>query len=220
MGQPAHSEKNFVIDFKSSTKMAPGSSRPCRSLCRNLPPLDPVEDELAREPGPVGGFHSGSTSPALFRNPTPGPELVPALNPAPVPASAPPSSDELFKQFMRAYLELNQGPRQPPAERGWSLKAKVLEVYYGKSHIDCYHFCQQCDDYFETIGATGTNRTPFVVFFFCGSISVCWTQYKRRYRGKELIPITWTVFKAFLRKNLGQSKSFVDSIWKKLKRDS
>ena len=166
--------------------MAPRGSRPCRSPRRNLPPLDPVEDELAREPGPVGGPHSGSTSPALSRNPTPGPELVPALNPAlnpapvPAPVPAPPASDELFRQFMRAYLESNQGPRPPPAERERFLKAKVLEVYYGKSYMDCYHFCQQCKDHFETAGATGTNRTPFAAFFLRGSISVRWTQYKRR----------------------------------------
>ena len=88
--------------------MAPGGSRPRCSPCRNLFPLDPVEDELAREPGPVGGPHSSSTSLALSRNSTLGPKLVPALNPAPVPAPAPPSSDELFKQFMRAHLELNK----------------------------------------------------------------------------------------------------------------
>ena len=181
-----------------------------------------MEDELAREPGPVGGPHSGSTSPALSCNPTPGPELVPALNPAPVPAPtpAPPSSNELFRQFMKAYLESNQGPRPPPAERERSFKAKVPEVYYGKSHIDCDHFCQQCKDHFETAEAIGTNRTLFVAFFLRGSISVRWTQYKRHHRGEELTPITWTEFKAFLRKNLGESKSFVDSIWRKLKRDS
>ena len=196
--------------------MAPGGSHPCRSPRRNLPPLDPVEDELAREPGPVEGPHSGSNSPALSCNPTPGPELVLA----PVPTPAPLSFNELFKQFMRAYLKSNQGPRQPPAERERSLKAKVPEVYYGKSHMDCYHFCQQCKDHFETAGATGNNRTPFAASFLRGNISVRWTQYKRRHRGEELTPITWTEFKAFLRKNLGESKSFVDSIWKKLKRDS
>ena len=177
MGQPARLEENFVTDPKSSAEMAPGGFRPCCSPCRNLLPLDPVEDKLVREPGPVGGPHSGSTSPALSRNPTPGPELVPALNPAPVPAPvpAPPASDELFRQFMRAYLESNQGPRQLPAEREQPLKAKVLKVYYGKSHIDCYHFCQQCEDHFETAGATRTNRTPFAASFLRGSISVCWT---------------------------------------------
>ena len=31
---------------------------------------------------------------------------------------------------------------------------------------------------------------------------------------------TWAEFKAFLRKNLGDSTSFVDNIWSKVKRDS
>ena len=154
--------------------MAPGGSRPRRSPRRsprrNPPPTDPVEDELARDPGPDGGPHSGSTSPAPSRNPTPGPVQVPALIPAPAPA--PVSTDELFKKFMKAYLESNQGPKPPPAERERPLKAKVPEVYYGKSHMDCYHFCQQCEDYFETAGATGTNRTPFAASFLRGNISV------------------------------------------------
>ena len=32
--------------------------------------------------------------------------------------------------------------------------------------------------------------------------------------------MTWSEFKDFLRKNLGDSRAFVDSIWKKVKRDS
>ena len=120
---------------------------------------------------------------------------------------------------MKAYLESNQGPSQPPEERKRPLKAKVPDVYYGKLHMDCYHFCQQCKDHFEISWATGTNRTPFAASFLCGNISVRWTQFKRR-QGGEVAPITWTEFKAFLRKNLGESKSFVDSIWKKLKKDS
>ena len=66
-----------------------------------------MEDELARDLGSIEGLYSGSTSPAPFRNPTPGPKLIPALILAPLPVPAPPSSNELFKQFMRAYLELN-----------------------------------------------------------------------------------------------------------------
>ena len=156
--------------------MAPKGSRPCRSPCWNLLLCDPVEDELAREPGPVGGSHLDSTSPALSRNPTPSTKLVSAMNhtpiPTPVPAPAPLSSDELFKQFMRAYLESNQGPKQPPAERERSFKAKVPEVYYGKSNIDCYYFCQQCEDHFQTAEATGTNQTPFAASFLHENISV------------------------------------------------
>ena len=153
-------------------EIAPRGFCPLCCPCRNFPPLDLVEDEFTRDPGSVGGSHSESTSPTPSCNPTPGPKLVSALIPAPIPAPAPPSSNKLFKQFMRAYLKSNQRPRQPPTEREQLFKAKVLEVYYGKLHMDCYHFCQQCKDYLKTGGASGTNRTPFAAFFPCGSISL------------------------------------------------
>ena len=43
---------------------------------------------------------------------------------------------------MKAYLEYNQGLSQPPEECKQPFKDKELDVYYGKSHLDCYHFCQ------------------------------------------------------------------------------
>ena len=128
---------------------------PHRSPCRNPPPTNPVEDEFARDPGPDRGPYLGSTSPAPSRNATLSSVQVLALIPAPAPALAP--TNELFKKFMKAYLESNQGPRPPPEECERPLKAKVPEVYYGKLHIDCYYFCQQCKNHFETTGATGTN---------------------------------------------------------------
>ncbi len=56
-------------------------------------------------------------------------------------------------------------------------------------------------------------------FFFRRSISYHWIQNKKRHQAKsdELIP--WTKFKALLRKNLGESRSFVDGIWSKFRRD-
>ena len=81
------------------------------------------------------------------------------------------------------------------------------------------HFCQQCKNYFKISQANGTNQTFLATSFLRGNISVPWTQFKRR-QGEEVAPITWTEFKAFLQKNLGESKSFVNSICKKLKRDS
>ena len=154
--------------------MAPGVSRPRFSPCQNLSPIDPIENELTRDPGLVGGLHSSSTSSALFRNPTLGPDLVPTLILAPVPAPAPvlSSFDKLFKQFMKAYLESKQIPKQPPAERKQSLKAKVPDVYNGKSYMDCYHFCQQYKDHFETAGANEANQTSFAASFLCKSISI------------------------------------------------
>ena len=87
--------------------MAPGGYRFCPSPRQNLHLIDLVEDELAKDLGSFEGPHSGNTSPAPFCNLTLGPKLVPTLIPALVSTPAPSSSDELFKQFIRAYLELN-----------------------------------------------------------------------------------------------------------------
>ena len=160
--------------------MALGGSRSCCSLCQNPPPIDPVEDELAGDPGSVGGPNSGSTSPAPSRNLTPGPNLILLLIPTPVsaPTPAPIAFDKLFKKFKKAYLETNQKPRQSECEQ--TFKAKVPEKYYGRSHMDCYHFCQQCEDHFETVRATEFNWILFAASFLCRNISVCWAQFKHR----------------------------------------
>ena len=38
--------------------------------------------------------------------------------------------------------------------------------------MDYYYFCQQCEDYFKTLGATEMNYTPFSTTFFRDSISL------------------------------------------------
>ena len=83
--------------------------------------------------------------------------------------------------------------------------------------MECYHFCQQCEDHFDTAGATGSNRTPFAASFLRGRISFRWHQHKRR---GQVGPLPWIDFKAFLRKNLGDSRAFVDTTWSRVKRDS
>ena len=98
------------------------------------------------------------------------------------------------------------------------LKVRTLETYWGKFYKECYHFCQQYENHFETSGATGTNCTPFAASFFYGSIRLRWAQHKRCH--KSATPITWSEFKAFLWKNLGSSQVFIDSIWSKFRKDS
>ena len=85
--------------------------------------------------------------------------------------------------------------------------------------LNRYLFCQQYKDHFETARATGAKQTSFATSFLRKNISERWTQYKCYRWSEELTPIIWTEFKVFLQNNLGESKSFVDSIWKKLKRD-
>ena len=177
--------------------------RICRSPRRN--PLPGGKNEL------VGGLQGASNKSS--NTSTHSPAISWALTPAPL------FTNKLFKRFMKAYLKSYQGPSQPPKECKRPFKAKVSDVYYGKSHMYCYHFCQQCEDHFEISWATGTNQTLFATSFLCENISIQWMQFKR-HRDEEVAPITWAKFKAFPQKNLGESKSFVDNIWKKLKKDS
>ena len=150
--------------------MAFGSSRLYCSLHWNLFSIDHIEDELVRDPGHADSFHLDSTSPAPSYNPILGPVLIFVLIPALTPTL--PSSDELFKQFMSAYLKSNQEPRQPLTEWKQSFKAKVPDIYYEKLYIDYYHFYQQCEDYFEIAGTIGTKQTLFATFFLYGNISM------------------------------------------------
>ena len=48
----------------------------------------------------------------------------------------------------------------------------------------------------------------------------CWQQHKAKNAGETDVPLTWEEFKAFLRRSLGESRAFVDSIWRTIRRDS
>lgn len=188
------------------------------------------EDELAGG-APTDGSGTPAPTPAVSRAPTPDP--APTQGPAPVPAPgtapmvAPTSHKELCQQLMKTYAatvklsEQNQttenqdtGPRERP------LKARFPDLYFGNSHMDCYRFCQQCEDHFETAKATGSNRVSFSALFLRGMMTQRWLQHKRRLTAISPGPPTWSQFKSFLRKNLGDSRAFVDGIWSKVKRDS
>ena len=86
--------------------MAFGGSCLCCSPHRNVSPIDHVENEFTRDwvPPKRSNFDSNSPSPTLSYNFTPAHASIPA------PAYAPTSFDELFKQFIKTYLEFNQRP--------------------------------------------------------------------------------------------------------------
>ena len=105
---------------------------------------------------------------------------------------------------MKVFIEMTQAQTQALAKpQKRLLKARSPETYLEKSHTDCYHFCQQCEDHFKTSGATGMNRIPFAASFLRGAISFNWAQHKCRHQSAT--PITWSEFKTFLRKDLGNS---------------
>ena len=106
--------------------------------CNSLPS---GEDELAE--GAPGAPTEGSNTL------TPFPPVSPAQTPASAQDPSPPSNEELFQQFIKAYLEnknQNQNPALPPTPiqaKLWEqpLKAWFPNLYYGNSHLDCYRFC-------------------------------------------------------------------------------
>ena len=167
--------------------MAP-ASRTTRQSPRVNPPanISGNQDELAS--APRGSDASSNEAPILSEAPT-------------WPLVSLPAKD-LFTKFMKVFMETTQVQTlAEPWER--PLKARTPETYWGKSHMECYNFCQQCEDHFNTSGASGLNCTLFAASILRGSISLRWAQHKRRYRNAT--PITWPEFKAFLRKDLGSS---------------
>ena len=97
-----------------------------------------------------------------------------------IPPLVLPTSEKLFTKFMKMFMETTQGRNQLELQER-PLKARTPETYSGKSHMDCYYFYQQCEDYFETSETTGMNCTPFAATFLRDSISLRWAQEKRRH---------------------------------------
>ena len=91
-------------------------------------------------------------APAPVLAPTPILAPVPVLTPTPVLAPAP---------------IVAKAPRK-------KLKACSPDVYYGKSHIDCYNFYQQYEDYFAIVGATRSTRILYATSFLQDQISFRW----------------------------------------------
>ncbi len=109
-------------------------------------------------------------------------------------------------------------PREDVSDR--TLKARNPDLYYGNSHMECYHFCQQCEDHFETAGTKNHKRVPFAAAFLKNCILHRWQQHKTRTKRNRIAPLSWEEFKAFLRQSLGKSDAFVGNDWSKMRSDS
>ena len=97
-------------------------------------------------------------APVLASTPIHASALVLALAPVLAPAHAPAPAPALI---------VAEAPRK-------KLKARSSNVYREKSHMDYYNFCQQCEDYFATAGATGLTQILFAMSFLRNRISFCW----------------------------------------------
>ena len=80
--------------------------------------------------------------------------------------------EEDLQRILRTVFEARAPPSDGPCEK--PLKARSPDVYCGKSHMECYNFCQQYEDHFATAGAKGLNRIPFAAFFLHDRINFRW----------------------------------------------
>ena len=166
VSQPVRKKKYLPFDQMAGPRT--------RHNPRHNPPLD-GEDDLAK--GPLGAPTKDSNTPTFS------PAVSPAQTPAFAPAPALPSNKGHFQLFMKAYLEnqnQNQNLAPPPTPiqvelRKLPLKIQFPDFYYGNSHLDCYHFCQQCEDHFNTAGASGPNRISFAASFLRTSVVQHWS---------------------------------------------
>ncbi len=143
---------------------------------------------------------------------------APAPGPTPAPASVAPPND-LFQEFMQTFMEKTQAPAAPAApdieardDTDKLLKPRNPDLYYNNLHMECYYFCQQYEDYFEVAGLLGHKRIPFAAGFLKDHILNRWQQQKTCIQRNRLAPMTWDKFKAFLRKSLGESNTFVGHV--------
>ena len=81
-------------------------------------------------------------------------------------------TEEDLQRILRTVFEARAPPSDGVCEN--PLKARSSDVYRGKSYIECYNFCQQCEDHFATTKAKGPNRISFAAFFLYDRINFYW----------------------------------------------
>ena len=200
----------------------------CRSPCQN--PHD-GKDKLGGRTS-TEGSNRRTFAPVATRAPTPA--AVPVVAPLAASGSADLSVVRYLKDDLQRILRtvLDFRPPTPvpapviaddphsegPCER--PLKARFPDIYWGKTHLECYNFFQQCKDYFTTAGAMGPNRVLFVATFFNNIALFQWQYYQRKIEDQTNVLISSKEYKAFLCQNLGESKAFVDTIWSTIRKNS
>ena len=153
------------------------SVRDCRRPHQERPL---VSTSVASYIAPLDSFPPPESGDKLFD------QLAGLLGPKPL-ADAPAAathiakySEEDLQRILKTVLKARAlAPASAPApivtKVSWEkLKARFPNVYCGKSHIDCYNFCQQCENYFATARVTGPTQILFATSFLWDRISFCW----------------------------------------------
>ena len=136
---------------------------PCACRSPHWNPLSAGKDKLAgaAQRAPINGSKISTHTPAI--------SFVPNTTVAIAPIASLSSDNELFKQFIKAYLEpqvLGQiVPEIDSKPCKQSFKTRFPDLYYDNLHIDYYQFYQQCKNYFGTVGTKRLNKILFAASF-------------------------------------------------------
>lgn len=183
-------------------------------------PLPTGKDKLAGGAPGAPNKGSGTSTPTFATS------RVPTPAPAPASASGPPglytdvNLQKATKLVLKSFVKGQQYGQVNSAPRERALKVRNPDLYYRSSHIECYYFCRQCEDYFNTAGVTDPQRIFFAALFLQDRINFCWQQHKTQVEWDRIAPLTWDKFKTFLQQSFGESIAFVNNIWGKIKKDS
>ncbi len=121
-------------------------------------PLGSNEPRLSKAP-------AGSETPARPEAPA-RPTQAPLFTPQNPGANLYSQSD--LNRIIQTFVHVSK------SRSGDKLKAKTLDIYCNRFHMECYYFCQQCEDHFATARVIGLNRIPFTTFFFRDQINFRW----------------------------------------------
>ena len=173
----------------------------------SAPRSDNESDELrALEKGTFTPSHASTPASSHASSPAPSHTSAPTLAKSTLALKC--SKTDLIR-ILKIFSETKSQEPKVEVSCEQFLKAKIPNIYFGKLYINCYHFCQQCKDYFETTGTTKSNCILFAVLFLHRKINFWWHQHWKQFSG---VFTFWEEFKVFLKKNLGDSRSFVDTI--------
>ena len=141
-----HSALRFPL---YSTLCMMASSSRCRGPLQGAAAQSVVQRRTRKESRRSTCSSSSSSSETDFSTPTlpsANPKATSAQGSALVPAPAP--TNDLFSQFMQAYIKDRRQPtpatasiepREDASDR--SLKTRNPDLYYGNSYMKCFYFC-------------------------------------------------------------------------------
>lgn len=108
--------------------------KPARGI-QKRPPAN-GSDFLLPAPLPANSYVS---TPATSCTPTLAPTSTPAFAFMPMPVKY---IDADFHQFIKVFMNFQERSGTYKGPQKSLLKAHFLDLYYRKSHMDCYQFCQ------------------------------------------------------------------------------